>query len=192
MLKTDDMKIYILKTAWDLFLEQGYNNTTVDTILQKCDVSRGSFYHYFESKTDLVMYIAILLDDVYVKIEKTLDTTLSAKEQLFLYTKDLFEYIEDNIPKEILSTTLASQIQSPTARFLTDEDRYYFKVLRRLLNKGRDNGEFSKDITTREYIKIYAMQERAILYDWCLCDGQYPLSTYGIDMFKKTVETFLR
>ena len=35
-----------------------------------------------------------------------------------------------------------------------------------------------------ELSKIYAMQERAILYDWCICEGSYPLSSYGIELLE--------
>ena len=34
-------------------------------------------------------------------------------------------------------------------------------------------------MTANEIAKIYAMCERALLYDWCLCGGEYSLKNYS-------------
>ena len=40
----------IVEAAWQLFYEQGYEDTTVEEIIAESGTSRGSFYHYFEGK----------------------------------------------------------------------------------------------------------------------------------------------
>ncbi|MDD5865944.1 MAG: TetR/AcrR family transcriptional regulator, partial [bacterium] len=30
-----------------------------------------------------------------------------------------------------------------------------------------------------EMVKLYALAERALMYDWCLCGGEYSLKTYS-------------
>lgn len=40
----------ILRTAFQLFHEQGYNATSVATILREADVNAGSMYHFYPSK----------------------------------------------------------------------------------------------------------------------------------------------
>jgi len=44
----------LLDTAQELFFTQGYEQTTVETIIQKVGVSKGTFYYYFKSKEDLL------------------------------------------------------------------------------------------------------------------------------------------
>ena len=44
----------IVSAAWKLFYEQGYDNTTVEEIVEASGTSRGSFYHYFEGKDALL------------------------------------------------------------------------------------------------------------------------------------------
>jgi len=39
--------------AAELFLERGYAGTTVDDIARRAGVSRGTFFNYFEAKSDL-------------------------------------------------------------------------------------------------------------------------------------------
>ena len=40
----------IIEAAWRLFYRQGYDDTTVEEIIEESGTSRGSFYHYFEGK----------------------------------------------------------------------------------------------------------------------------------------------
>lgn len=46
-------KTKIIDVALDLMLRQGYPATTVDEICETAGVSKGSFYHAFESKEDM-------------------------------------------------------------------------------------------------------------------------------------------
>lgn len=45
-----ETKARILRAAFQLFHEQGYNATSVSTILRQADVNAGSMYHFFPSK----------------------------------------------------------------------------------------------------------------------------------------------
>ena len=47
-----------LDTALDLFHEKGYDETTVNDIIGRLNASKGGFYHYFESKEDVLEAVA--------------------------------------------------------------------------------------------------------------------------------------
>ena len=40
-----------------LFIERGYENTSLEDISEKANVSKGTFYYHFESKEDLVVHL---------------------------------------------------------------------------------------------------------------------------------------
>ena len=63
----------IVSAAWKLFYEQGYDNTTVEEIVEESGTSRGSFYHYFDWKDALLSSLSYLFDDKYVELEKSMD-----------------------------------------------------------------------------------------------------------------------
>jgi TetR/AcrR family transcriptional regulator, transcriptional repressor for nem operon len=48
-----ESKERILAAAKELFLARGYAATTVDAICEKAGLTKGSFYHFFESKEEL-------------------------------------------------------------------------------------------------------------------------------------------
>ena len=50
-------KSKIVSAAWQLFYEQGYEDTTVDEIIALSGTSKGSFYHYFDGKDAFIAEI---------------------------------------------------------------------------------------------------------------------------------------
>ena len=54
MIKGDIRKAALLNTAEKLFFTRGYAATTINDILESQHCSKGSFYHHFESKLDVL------------------------------------------------------------------------------------------------------------------------------------------
>lgn len=50
----------LLGVARELFVERGYEETSIELVLERAAISRGALYHHFESKRDL--YEAVLED----------------------------------------------------------------------------------------------------------------------------------
>jgi len=55
---SSNRKKEFLKTSLELFAENGYDKTTIQDIIDQMGVSRGTFYHYFSSKEDIIITIA--------------------------------------------------------------------------------------------------------------------------------------
>ena len=53
--RTSDAKERLLEVAFDLIWNQSYGAVSVDHICQRAEVNKGSFYHYFPSKSDLAV-----------------------------------------------------------------------------------------------------------------------------------------
>ena len=179
-IQSESMREKIIRTAWELFDESGYENTTVDHIIEACGISKGGFYHYFHAKDDLLAELALLLDKQYEKLK--IPAGLSVYEKLIWATTRVYRYIEEEIPVEILALVYSSQVVKKGDKYLLNHRRYYFKFLTNLITEGQKKGELRTERTSRELVRFYAMQERAVLYDWCISGGNYPLSGYGIEM----------
>ncbi|NJE06313.1 TetR/AcrR family transcriptional regulator [Thermococcus sp. M36] len=54
-----DTRERILKASEKLFAEKGYDETTVDEIVEKAGVAKGTFYNYFRSKEELIKIVAL-------------------------------------------------------------------------------------------------------------------------------------
>ena len=169
----------IVSAAWKLFYEQGYEDTTVEEIIELSGTSKGSFYHYFDGKDALLSTLSSLFDEKYEELMETLDPEMNAMDQLLYLNSELFGMIENSISLDLLARLLSTQLITKGEKHLLDRNRYYYKLLRRIIREGQDGGEFRTDLSVNEMVKLYAIAERALLYDWCICNGEYSLKTYG-------------
>ena len=152
--------------------------------------SRGSFYHYFEGKDALLGTLAYVFDEKYEELRKTLDPEWDAADKLVFLNHELFVMIEDSISRDLLSGLLSTQLQAQGEKHLLDRNRTYFRILREIITEGQKRGEIRSDCTASEVIKAYAMWERALMYDWCLCGGDYSLVAYADKMTPMFLESF--
>ena len=174
-----NVKGEIVTAAWKLFYEQGYDETTIDDIIEASATSKGSFYHYFEGKDDVLSSLSYLFDEKYMELSETIDFERDSFEILLELNQELFSMIEDTISVELMARLYSTQVISHGERNLLDHDRYYYRLLRRIINTGKQRGEISEDITVSEAVKMYALCERALIYDWCICNGEYSLHDYS-------------
>ncbi len=80
----EERKAEILGIAWALISERGYDNTSVNAIIKKADIAKGTFYHYFPSKEDIIdSVIEGMTAQIMANIEPIVkDNSLSAIEKL--------------------------------------------------------------------------------------------------------------
>lgn len=179
MKKTKNTKGKIVDAAWKLFYEQGFENTTVEEIIIESKTSKGSFYHYFQSKEDLLGSLADLFDEKYTALIENLDWEQSRFEILLYLNRELFEMVENRIDMNLLKRMYAAQLTAKGEKQLLDYNRVYYKLLRKIMIEGQERGEITKDKTVSELVRFYAFCERAVLYDWCLYNGEYSLKAYA-------------
>ncbi len=174
-----DTRSRIITAAWELFYENGYDDTTVDDIIGRSRTSKGSFYHYFPGKDALLASLSTLFDEKYRMLSETVDPAMNSFDKLILLNRELFFMIENTVSLELLTRMLSTQLTTTSERHLMDNSRYYFKFLRRICTEGQQRGELQDDIPVAEIIRSYALLERALMYDWCICGGSYSLTQYS-------------
>ena len=72
-----DKKEKIIQISANLFHQYGYHSVGLSTILKEAEIPKGSFYHYFKNKDDLLMEVISLFIQETIKIfhcfPKTID-----------------------------------------------------------------------------------------------------------------------
>ena len=97
---------------------------------------------------------------------------------MFLNTR-LFSVIEERIDIDLLTRLYSTQLVTKGEKHLLDNKRLYYKLLRKIVSEGQKKGELTEEMSVKEIVKLYAMCERSLLYDWCLCNGDYSLKSYS-------------
>lgn len=180
----------IISAAWKLFYEQGYEDTTVEDIVFESETSKGSFYHYFDGKDALLGTLAYVFDEKYEQLMEVMDPSIGAMDKLIYLNHELFAMIDGGVSMDLLARLLSTQLLARGEKHLLDRNRYYFKLLRQIVSAGQESGELRRDRTVNDIVKAYALWERALLYDWCLCGGDYSLVSYTDSMTPMFLESY--
>ena len=181
----------IVNAAWKLFYEQGYEDTTVEEIIEVSHTSKGSFYHYFDGKDALLGTLSSLFDEKYQELSLQMDPESDAMEKLLFLNSELFAMIENRVSVDLLARLLSTQLVTNGEKHLLDRNRTYYKLLRKIISEGVEAGELNGQSSVSEMVKIYAMSERALMYDWCLCGGEYSLRQYSAAVLPSFLSSFL-
>lgn len=100
----EQAKTMILDAASNLFIEKGYEQTSISDIVSGLDgLTRGAIYHHFESKYDIIVEISkrfILKKEILKEIEK--NTFLNGLEKIQRIL------LESMFNQELLETTRVS------------------------------------------------------------------------------------
>lgn len=85
-MKKEIRKKELIKTAYDLFITKGYENTSVDAIIAKAGIAKGTYYYHFESKEQMLEEVIDMM--IYNGIERAkqvVNSDLKMEEKL-VYT----------------------------------------------------------------------------------------------------------
>jgi len=175
-------KSKIVSAAWRLFYEQGYDDTTVEEIVEESGTSKGSFYHYFEGKDALLGSLSFLFDEKYTELMSSMDPEMNSFEKLLFLNRELFGMIENTVPLDLLARMYSTQLITRGNKHLLDSNRIYYRLIRQIAVEGQSRGQISTAYSVNEIVKAYALCERALLYDWCICNGDYSLKSYSAQM----------
>ena len=147
----------IVNAAWKLFYEQGYENTTVEEIIEVSHTSKGSFYHYFDGKDALLGTLSSLFDEKYQELSLCLEDKGSAMEKLLFLNRELFGMIENRVSVELLARLLSTQLVTNGEKHLLDRNRTYYKLLRKIIGEGVEAKELNPRLSVSEMVKLYAI-----------------------------------
>ena len=86
----------IVERAEKLFIQDGYDNTTVDRLVSEVKISKGTYYYHFDSKEDLLIAVSDkLISDtsdklLAVYVRKDQDIIWRIRNVLKTYHDDFF------------------------------------------------------------------------------------------------------
>lgn len=86
--KQQPTEAIILKAATRLFLEDGYQNVSIDDVAEMCNVTKATVYYYYDSKADLFTETMVqLMKRIREKMLTFLQEDLPLRDRLLNVTK---------------------------------------------------------------------------------------------------------
>ena len=97
--KKENKRKDLLNAAFDLFIANGFHNTSIADIVQKAGIAKGTFYLYFKDKTDIRNRLisskaTLLFQNAWIKLNQTPLTQLD--EQFIFLTDEILHALESD------------------------------------------------------------------------------------------------
>ena len=93
----------LIKVAYELFIKEGYDNVSVDEIIAKANIAKGTFYYYFKSKEEMLGQVAeYMAKRKIASAEKHFDEPVPVEKKLFSIIVSLVN--KDNKTTEALNS----------------------------------------------------------------------------------------
>lgn len=182
----------IVEIAWDLFIKNGYEETTLTDILKESKISRSGFYHHFHAKEDLLFRMASFFDSDYSDWLAKLDTNMSVSDKLLEFDKHISRLLEDSPYRTFLPQLYGYEVMSSSERFILCENRPYYQIVLSLFKEGHKDGTISVERSANDYAHTYARIQRGAVYCWLLERCSYSLvdeSQHMIRLFLDSIKT---
>ncbi len=187
-IKAQYTKQKIYESAKELFASEHYNDISVDSIVKKAGVSKGSFYVHYASKEALVNF---LIEDYVAKIDTDYINFIhtfpkeTPTEELFLSLiakiTDLLMDIGFDKIQALYQGQITKNLDTET---VTSHNREIYKMFSRLLERGIERGEFKTDMPLNILTKHLMMAMRGITYEWCIRYPNFDYKTEALTHFR--------
>lgn len=137
----------ILQTAFSLFLSKGYENTSVQAIIEAVGIAKGTFYHHFRGKEEMLVALVEGMSQrvVNVILPVVQDDRLGALEKMLAVSRAaVAQKAADFGPEVVL---VIKQMRSRSNRLLADtieeiSQRWIMPLYSRVIAEGVAQGVF--------------------------------------------------
>ncbi|MFI3114893.1 MAG: TetR/AcrR family transcriptional regulator [Clostridia bacterium] len=160
--KKTDKRELILNSAIEIFLEKGFENTTVTEIARHSGIGKGTVYEYFKSKDELILScVSVMLDYFNKGFIEIMSKELSFREKLCEYFKHA-----DVLTAQASGCISLMMKNSSQAMFfmhdMIDKQRIYIKsqlevIIQKAIEKNEIRGDISLEALS-SYIQMSILQ----------------------------------
>ncbi len=135
----------LLNTAKDLFFKYGLNRVSVEEVCEKANVSKMTFYKYFDNKLALMIFILQSFYDwgaqVFLEIWES-DTNFGEKiKQAVRFKMQLTRELGDDMVLELMNSSYPE-----IKEFLKKQQDFWIQKLLTFFVEAQINGEIREDV----------------------------------------------
>ena len=159
----------ILHVAASLIQQKGYDHVTVAEIVKAANVSLGTFYSYFPSKSSLLSGVR-KIDTYFEAAVKPLILYEDVEKDINTFFLKYGEYIErDGLE------TVGGLYQNHQIKLLISLDAPLFQLLVSILQSGQEKGQLSRKMTAEKLSRQLVMSAQGVMLQWIVCCGQFDI-----------------
>lgn len=156
----------ITQAAIEVFLEKGYENTTMEAIAQKAGISKGGLYHYFPSKEMVLVFANEKISEKVTEIMESAQNCSTVREGIMHYIESYIRYWLEN-PQEtaFLFLSIAKIMEKPELlKYYHQYTVDYIAFLEGAFTMGIQQGEFKEHNVRTSALTLMAALDGILSY----------------------------
>ncbi|MBR6724032.1 MAG: TetR/AcrR family transcriptional regulator [Erysipelotrichaceae bacterium] len=165
------MKEKLMNKAIALWQKYGYDNISINRICRECGVTKGSFYHHFSGKEDLLdRYVENKINEV------TFDKNLYEGDSFIEGIYNVLMAITGPMTKlnsSLMKVQFRDKLYSPHSDIFKDTE--YYRICLDLYRKGQISGQIRDTFTAELLLDTAIIFLNGNYRDWLLKDGHFNL-----------------
>lgn len=140
-------RLAIFEVALEEFSKHPYNEASINTIVEKSNISKGSLYQYFEDKKDLYLYLIELAGEIKLQHLQKYNSSLSFNDFFAGFGALMKHGVAFNLANPLYSNLLNSAYNGP----LVDESLAKMKQMNAvfmddLIRAAIEKGQMRSDV----------------------------------------------
>ncbi|MBR0599934.1 TetR/AcrR family transcriptional regulator [Sinanaerobacter chloroacetimidivorans] len=153
----------ILKASRRLFSSKGYENTLIEDVARKAEISKATLYNYFPNKESLLMGIAQdELDQIKILLNHEYKDMANSEKKL---RRILEVFILDSIPFINLSRKI-TYLNSCEGSYLYATRLEMMGIFRSLIVEAQEQNIFKKEINADDIVDIVMSVYLMAQFEW--------------------------
>jgi AcrR family transcriptional regulator len=150
-IKNNDL---IIAVAEKLFLQNDFENTTMDDVAKEAGLTKRTIYKYFNSKEDLFFAVALRgVEEINFKCGKALTNGKNALEKIRLTNRAIYQfYIESPGMLRLMNYQPQNKLNyeaSPSYREMRRRKDEIIKHYMEIIDKGKTDGSINTKLDTK-------------------------------------------
>ncbi len=151
-MKKEIRKKELIKIAYELFITKGYENTSVDEIIEKAGIAKGTYYYHFESKEQMLEeVINMMINEGVQKAKQIINLDLKLEEKLVYTILSLRVTPEEQSVEDAIHTKENIILHKKINDRIIDEAT---PIISSIVKEAKEKGLFACDDNIEERVRM--------------------------------------
>ena len=194
--KAETTKKRIYEAGRELFIRYGIENVSVDAIVEKAAVAKGTFYIHYPTKD---MLIAALIDDRVKQLDidyqahiNSFPADTSAVDLLFALVENIVQAMTVSIGYDMIRFVYTALLsKSVDADRVSGYSRGVYATFRHVIETGVIQGEFRADLDADSIARHCVLSLRGLAYEWCIRYPDFDFRAQALRHFTLLLQGFV-
>ena len=181
-----EKKDQIVLSAINVFVEKGFEKTTINDIAQAVGIGKGTIYEYFKSKEEIIGYsFKYFINTMDIDFERILLSKVKADQKLIQILHSMTGFVNpDSEPLiKLMMNFWGEAMRSQDAKNIIFNDmrkfyHSYRSIFSDIVLEGIEDGSFRKDIDPKHFASLIVGMIDGILVQWILDKNRVKIKTF--------------